>query len=213
MNNEFTFGTGYLPSVIDGTEYEFEKCKSLKIPETYNFLEEMPPVLNQGSTNMCVTYSIAAHLDWNINMDMFTPCKDNSIDKRGIYSAKSVSGDNGMTFKEAFNYIKYNGVKTDIGNVKIDYYAKINDLESLKQSIVVNGPCVGGMYCWNNYNEFWKKNTNDKSMGGHAISIVGYNKDGLIIRNSWGTRWGNSGYYLLNYKDFNKLLEIWTIVD
>jgi C1A family cysteine protease len=30
--------------------------------------------------------------------------------------------------------------------------------------------------------------------GGHAIAIVGYSADRLIIRNSWGTPWGDQGY-------------------
>ncbi len=30
--------------------------------------------------------------------------------------------------------------------------------------------------------------------GGHAISIVGYDKDSFIIRNSWGTDWGDAGF-------------------
>jgi hypothetical protein len=29
---------------------------------------------------------------------------------------------------------------------------------------------------------------------GHAIAIVGYTKDKFIIRNSWGTTWGDNGY-------------------
>lgn len=30
--------------------------------------------------------------------------------------------------------------------------------------------------------------------GGHAIAIVGYTADTFIIRNSWGTRWGDKGH-------------------
>ena len=30
--------------------------------------------------------------------------------------------------------------------------------------------------------------------GGHAVSIVGYNEIGLIIRNSWGADWGDKGF-------------------
>ncbi len=30
--------------------------------------------------------------------------------------------------------------------------------------------------------------------GGHAVAIVGYYKDGFIIRNSWGTGWGDNGF-------------------
>jgi hypothetical protein len=30
--------------------------------------------------------------------------------------------------------------------------------------------------------------------GGHAVAIVGYTPDGFIVRNSWGTRWGDGGF-------------------
>jgi hypothetical protein len=30
--------------------------------------------------------------------------------------------------------------------------------------------------------------------GGHAVAIVGYDKDGFIVRNSWGNNWGDKGF-------------------
>jgi hypothetical protein len=30
--------------------------------------------------------------------------------------------------------------------------------------------------------------------GGHAVAVVGYTRTGFIIRNSWGTSWGDKGY-------------------
>ena len=30
--------------------------------------------------------------------------------------------------------------------------------------------------------------------GGHAVSIVGYTQDRFIVRNSWGTSWGDKGF-------------------
>ncbi|WP_019507844.1 C1 family peptidase [Pleurocapsa sp. PCC 7319] len=35
--------------------------------------------------------------------------------------------------------------------------------------------------------------------GGHAIAIVGYSADRFIIRNSWGTSWGDQGYAYASY--------------
>jgi len=35
----------------------------------------------------------------------------------------------------------------------------------------------------------------DKCLGGHAMSIVGYNSQYFIIRNSWGSSVGDGGYY------------------
>ena len=34
----------------------------------------------------------------------------------------------------------------------------------------------------------------DTVRGGHAIALVGYTHDGFIVRNSWGTDWGDEGF-------------------
>jgi hypothetical protein len=44
-----------------------------------------------------------------------------------------------------------------------------------------------------------KANTSD---GGHAFAIVGYNQDGFIVHNSWGTKWGTKGRAILRYEDW-----------
>lgn len=40
--------------------------------------------------------------------------------------------------------------------------------------------------------------------GGHAFVIVGYNRCGFIIQNSWGEGWGSKGQALLSYDDWTK---------
>lgn len=213
MGNEIVLGLGCQPSIIDGSEFIYEGKNTLQLPEEYSFQSQMPPVLNQGTTNMCVTYACGAHIDWNINMDYGTECKDNHVDRKGIYSVRSVKGDNGMTFKEAFKYLRENGVKTDDGIRKIDYYAKIGNDRDLKCALIANGPCLAGLMCYNNTTQFWKSMNGEKAQGGHAVSLVGWNKEGFIIRNSWGTGYGFGGYSVLRYEDFNNLFEVWTIID
>jgi Papain family cysteine protease len=52
-------------------------------------------------------------------------------------------------------------------------------------------------------NKPWRYVT-DVQPQGHAITIVGYNRDGFIIKNSWGKSWGDNGYATVSY-DYHRL--------
>lgn len=38
--------------------------------------------------------------------------------------------------------------------------------------------------------------------GGHAFALVGFNSDGFVVQNSWGTDWGQQGFAVLHYEDW-----------
>ena len=46
--------------------------------------------------------------------------------------------------------------------------------------------------------------SNNRSVGGHAILCCGYNRDGVIIHNSWGEEWGAYGYALITWEALRK---------
>ncbi len=41
-----------------------------------------------------------------------------------------------------------------------------------------------------------------KPNGAHAFALVGYNRDGFIVQNSWGLGWGQGGFAVLSYADW-----------
>lgn len=58
---------------------------------------------------------------------------------------------------------------------------------------------------WYNVNTTGKikyKPNDDAGQFGHAFVIIGYNREGFWIQNSWGDKWGNGGRALLSYDDW-----------
>ena len=46
----------------------------------------------------------------------------------------------------------------------------------------------------------WKKDT--QQQGGHAFALVGFNRRGFIVQNSWSSGWGMKGFAILAYDDW-----------
>lgn len=205
---------GFIASKLDGSEKRFSEVKGLEVPKSYSYVDFLPKVLNQGQRPICVPCSISAHLNWNKNVDFDGNNKrDNGINLLAIYSSKTTPGDNGMTFKDALSFLRHNGVDSELGLIKIEKYAMVGEELPIKQSLLLNGPLVGALPVYNEGKYFWRNDNGERFRGGHAISIVGYDADGLIIRNSWGTSFGDKGYTHINWNEFKKFYEIWTIID
>lgn len=205
---------GFVASKMDGTEQEFKAVKGMEIPKKYSYKKYLPEVINQGSRPICVPCSVSAYINWNKNLETGDNHHDNKVDLSQIYKSRTTEGNNGMTFKDALHFLRHEGVKTENGTFKIKRYAKIGSIIQLKQAIVMNGPCVGGLPVYNEHiDNFWEECYNCNFLGGHAISIVGYNEEGFIIRNSWGKGYGSEGYSVMPYDDFGAFMEIWTVVD
>lgn len=202
---------GFKPSVIDGSEYVFKGNDKVELPDRYTYKPYLPSVIDQGSDSICVPCTMSAYLNWKENLkDGQT--KDNKVSIYDIYNSRENSGE-GMTYKDAFKYLRHNGVKSKNGILSINLYGKVNNSFALKYAIVMNGPCFGALPVYNYDDDFWNKKAGDKLMGYHAISIVGYDEDGFFIRNSWGEGFGNNGYTHIKNCDMHKMIELWTIIE
>lgn len=98
---------------------------------------------------------------------------------------------------------------------RIKTYAAINTIEEVKNAIYFNGPVL---ICFQIYESFCNctgdlplPKPGEKVLGYHAVAVIGYTKDRLIIQNSWGESWGKGGicYMPLNYP----INEKWAVTD
>lgn len=94
-------------------------------------------------------------------------------------------------------------------SVKITSYSRPTanalKIETLRQALQ-KGPLVTTMSVYSdfmNYRRGIYKRVSNSYNGGHAIVLIGYNHNEryFIIRNSWSTGWGESGYGRISYDD------------
>ena len=209
---------GFTPSKIDGTEIIIDDVlDNMNIPNKYSYIDFLPNVYNQGNEQTCVPHAISAFIDWYNGVNNID--KDMSID--WIYECRDNKDSDGMSMKEALKYIRNIGYATkqdykDIKKGKSPSFDKINMYGMLKsefamqRSLLVNGPFILALPVYDsNRPDFWNGNNFE---GGHAVACVGYDKDGLIIRNSWGNMWGDNGYCKLPYTELHKMYEAWAII-
>jgi hypothetical protein len=95
--------------------------------------------------------------------------------------------------------------------VRLDDYVSLNSVQDQKDWLDTVGPISA---CFDVYQDFWwgtdVTNTvytqqSNVPVGGHCIVIVGYddNLGAWLMRNSWGTGWGNAGYCWFGYGQCN----------
>lgn len=205
------FNSGFKPTKFDGSEKVFAAPKNMGLPKEFSYKKYLPSVLDQGQDPICVPCSLSTHINYQLNLKDGKKV-DNKVDLFSIYESKSSYGE-GMQFGEAFDYLQKKGVKTKQGNFKIGEPLVVRSAQTLKFALMVNGPCVGALpvYDASGRDEFWNPKNGREIIGYHAIAIVGYNEKGFIIRNSWGTSYGEDGYAFLPNEHINLFIEIWTI--
>ncbi len=85
-----------------------------------------------------------------------------------------------------------------------DMHVALNEVGIVFASIICHGGWDQGFDAKKPRKGYWvipfeKSKLTD---GGHAIAIVGYTRDGFIIHNSWGPKWGSGGRAILLYEDW-----------
>src|SRR5271157_5555184 len=88
------------------------------------------------------------------------------------------------------------------------YESVAQDANSMKAAIANYGPIVAGMHVYDdfyNYTGGVYSYTGAGYVGDHAIALIGYNDAGqyFIGKNSWGTGWGEAGFFRIAYSEVN----------
>ncbi|MCK9542827.1 MAG: C1 family peptidase [Novosphingobium sp.] len=105
---------------------------------------------------------------------------------------------------------------------RISSYKRLYTLSDILSCLAEGYPVVFGISLYDSFQTIEVSNTGiipmpqktENLIGGHAVLAVGYDKSEkiLIVRNSWGNKWGKDGYFFLPF-DYVKSLasDFWTI--
>ena len=88
-----------------------------------------------------------------------------------------------------------------------------NEIIIIKKSLAEKKPIIFSLKCFKSFTKvgkdgLWTMNDTTASIGNHAMCIVGYDDNKLNgafeVMNSWGTEWGNNGYFWITYDQIIK---------
>jgi C1A family cysteine protease len=112
---------------------------------------------------------------------------------------------------------------TDALKRKVTGYQRCADFNAVKNAVAAGNPVVIGFTVYDSFEGAWgdiphgqagsgmmpfPNIATESVLGGHAVCIVGYDdtlpvagraNGRFIVRNSWGTSWGDAGYFYMPY--------------
>lgn len=203
-------------------------------PKTLDLRGDLPSVRNQGSRGTCAAHAGSTIKEYQERQDTGYRGK---FSPEFIYFYRANKPNTGMFSRDVMKILAERGccteatlpyqskeanaateipkaAETEALGYKIAEYARVNTIEELKTALYQNGVCYISFPVYDTRPEFWRKKTPDsKLVGGHAVCVVGYDDRGFIIRNSWGTSFGENGYVWYPYNDFGQHWDIWTAID
>lgn len=223
-----------LQSPEDPRDFKAEEIfpSGLDIPNTYDPRKNLLPVRNQGSQGSCVAESTASVKE--IHEKRNTGFED-YMSPQFVYNHRVNYPGEGMYPRDSMSIIYKRGIlpeedypygriqlPADISqeqlekasNYKVKGYAYIRDIYTLKAAILKTGGALITFPVFPTRPEFWRKsNEGAVASGGHAVSVVGWTTDGFIIRNSWGSEFGDNGYVIYPYSEWGAHGECWALID
>jgi len=198
------------------------------------------PVRNQGNCGSCWAFATTAALESNV---MIATGMSIDRAEQILVSCSGAGSCNGGYIDRASNYISNTGLPPEsyypytatngtCGNATSGWQNNTSFITSwhyaggttsptvdqIKNELITFGPLVTTMDVYSDFYNYYGgvyKHVTGTLQGGHAILIVGYDDVGqyFIVKNSWGSGWGESGYFRIAYSELNSVVSFgdWTI--
>ena len=181
-------------------------AKKFRAPRKIDHRDMLLTSSNQGQTPHCAGYSTAGLVEYYNWKTLHYPKQE---DGDAIYlGAKEIDGfdGDGTTLSAAAKAAIAKGLIKG----KTKYVAPTR--RDIKFAVHEHDVVLAGFKITNEWNFVSKKGiipifkNGIIQLGGHAVLICGYDKNGVYIQNSWGPDWGLHGFALIPWEMVDKQL-------
>ncbi|MEI8025164.1 MAG: C1 family peptidase [Pseudomonadota bacterium] len=225
------FGLAAMPEGDDGALEIEDKNQSADLPSAldwrnYEGMNFLSSIRNQAFCGSCVAFAAIGAFEGRLKVAAKSP--QMSVDLSEQHLFQDIGGCDSGSFPQLAAMSLQSSGTTDeactpytLGRMgmskgasecadvksrlhKIDGYTSLS--KSKIKAALQNGPVTTAMAVFEDF-MFYKsgiyQHTTGKRLGGHAVGIVGYDDVAgvWIVRNSWGTSWGEDGYFRIPYNN------------
>jgi C1A family cysteine protease len=228
-NSTITFGLGALPEQIPDEARVTPARAAVALPTHIDWRNNlgynwMTYVKNQGGCGSCVAFGAVAAFEGQLKIQANNPSWNIDLSEQHLFSCGGGSCTVGWWLSGALNYLKeygtpdeacspYRGTDVSCTGSCPDWQARAWKIYSWNwlttdpssiEAALLNGPLVA---TFDVYSDFFSysggiyHHTSGNLRGGHAVTIVGYDsvERYWIAKNSWGTSWGEKGYFRIGF--------------
>lgn len=237
MNKYHNYSLGLVPSPADVRDFQIanDVACATALPEM--FALPTPQVKNQGPKPTCVAHAGATIVE---GFYMIQHLQTIPFSTEWIYGHRYLSFGDGMCLRDALVTLHKLGdvYETDCpGNHDVDEarkhveevedallekstphritrYFRATSINGMKYALFSHGYLLVSMNVKNGdylSGNVWTTKDDDIITGAHAVVIYGWNSNGWLVQNSWGTGWGDQGRFIIPF-DF-KFNEVWGLED
>lgn len=189
-------------------------------------------IKNQGGCGSCVAFCTCSVIESGVRIKLQNPGYAIDLSEAFLFNCGGGSCQNGWGLTSGLDFAKSTGVAdeacmpyqatqmncnsrcSDWQNrlTKVASYTNHSSMDARKNAIATVGPVLAGMAVYNDFFAYKSGvyvKANDTLAGYHCICVVGYDdaQQCWIIKNSWGTGWGESGFGRIRYGQADLLID------
>jgi hypothetical protein len=190
------------------------------------------PVRDQGACGSCWAFATAAAMESRYLISSNRPGLDLNLSEQVLVSCSGAGNCNGGYISYASDYLRNTGLPLEpcypylaangtcatacanwqAAGYRISGWRYVTTstatVSALKTALTTYGPLVTTMVVYSDfyaYNSGVYSRTATTREGGHAVLLVGYDDTNqcFIVKNSWGTGWGESGFFRIAYTELD----------